>query len=237
MSRQRANPSSPRSTDIDPDEESLLRRSPNLKPRNKPPGSSRAKALFHKICLMSPRDSHEGREGVIGLLQDIVGGIVLGTLGMSMLLLLDYSNIINLETARVFRKTASDIFNAPEILESIKDEIGKDLISMDEYNAMKKELADSKAVIDNEQKIIAIRTAKDTSLNAELSSLRGEYDKLIKETGLDAFCPTCHWGMGMNCQQRVNYMLETYSDSATSIGCVNKLVDQGKKNGKCLKSS
>ena len=174
--------------------------------------------------------------GIIKLLQDIVSGIILGTLGMCMLLLLDYYSIINLETARVFRKTASHVFSTPEIHASIEEEIGKQLISMDIYNTIINELSDSKAVIANEKRIYEARSTKATSLRDELDTLRVEYDKLIIDTELDIFCPSCPWGMGMNCQQRVNYMLENYSDTATTIECISKLVTQGKTNGKCIKN-
>ena len=111
------------------------------------------------------------------------------------------------------------------------------LISLDVYDAMAMELSDSKAVIDREGKVVEARTAKEMSLKAELETVKVDYDNLIRSAGLDVFCPTCKWGMGMNCQQRVNYMLETYSDSATTIACIAKLVEEGKtKNGKCLTS-
>lgn len=236
MNRKRMNADSPSPANPihDTDEESFLRRKVHSNHINRKSPASLAKALLHKICLVSI--GGEGREGVIGLLKDIAGGIILGALGMSILLLLDYSNIINLETARVFRKTAADVFSSPEILEIVEDEFERKLISVDAYKTMKNELSDSRAVIDNERTIVAARTAKEISLKAELETVRVEYDKLVKQTGLDVFCPTCNWGMGMNCQQRVNYMLEKYSDSATTVECMAKLVDEGKvKNGKCLK--
>lgn len=236
-SRKRGTPGSPFSGNETPDEESLLRpRRPDSTPQKKTPSASLAKVLLHKICLISVGDNTESREGFIGLLQDIVGGIVLGTLGMSVLLLLDYANIINLETARVFRKTASYIvFDTPDVLESMKEESDKKIISMDIYNAMQKELSDSQATIKEERNIIGARTMKAASLQRQLDSLREEYKKFFRQAGLGDFCPNCPWGMGMTCQGRVNYMLEHYSDSATPIECISKLVEQGqKKNGRCL---
>mmetsp|Transcript_13951 Transcript_13951/g.22770 ORF Transcript_13951/g.22770 Transcript_13951/m.22770 type:complete len:243 (+) Transcript_13951:138-866(+) len=237
LSRKRITPGSPKLADIDNiDEESLLRQRHDSKPSNSRSSASPANVLLNRIRLISARDN-QGHEGVIGLLQDIVGGIMLGTVGMSILLLLDYSNIINLETARVFRKTASTVFNAPDVISNIQMGIEKKLMSMDVYNSFKKELSDSQAVIANEQKFFQARSRKVTSLKAELRPLRDEYDELIRKSGLGVFCPDCKWGMGMDCQQRVNYMMENYSDSATVIGCIAKLVNEGKtKNGKCLKT-
>ena len=211
------------------DEESLFRRIPDSN-RTTRSSASLFKIIIHKICNISGAgDKQKGRDSIIGLLQDIVGGIVLGTLGMSILLLLDYSNIINLMTARVFRKTASDVFRTPNFDSiEIDEENGKMLLPINAYNAMKKELSDSQAAIHKEQKIVDARTNKATSLKAELSSLKVEYDRLMKETGLDVWCPTCRWGMGLTCLNRVEYLLETYSDSATTIECITKLVKQGK---------
>lgn len=237
LSRKRVKPGSPDLTNnIDnTDEESLLRQSPDSKPSNRS-SASPAKVLLNRICLISARDN-QGHEGVIGLLQDIVGGIMLGTVGMTLLLLFDYSNIINLETARVFRKTASTVFNTPDVISNIQMGMEKKLMSMDVYNSLRKELSDSQAVIDNDQKIYQARIRKVTSLKAELRPLREEYDELIRKTGLGVFCPDCKWGMGMDCQQRVNYMMENYSDSATRIGCIAKLVKEGRtKNDRCLKT-
>jgi len=158
---------------------------------------------------------------------------------MCLLLLLDYYNIINLETGRVVRKTASlHIFNTPEFLEIIKEEMGdKELISLESYNTMTTELSDSEAVLQNESRILDIRTTKANTLKSELDTLRIEYDRLMKETGLDVFCEECTWGMGFNCRGRVNHMLENYSDTATQIECISKLVTQGQTNGKCIKKS
>ncbi len=233
LNRKRSKPGSPLASAED--EESLANQSKDTIPKSNQP-SNRAKVLLQKMCHASVGDNSKIKERVAALLKDVVGGIVLGTLGMSVLLLLDYYSIINLETARVFRKTASHImFNTPEITAIIEEE-DKKLMPMNEYNIMQKELSDSVAVIESEKKIVGARTMKETTLKAELDSLRGEYDKLIKDTGLDAFCPDCHWGMGMNCQQRVNWMLENYSDTATRIECVSKLVAQGTQNGKCIKT-
>jgi len=204
---------------------------------------SRVKTLLQNICAQSSSYSkHDSnrvggyREYIIRLLQDIVYGIILGSIGMCLLLLLDYYSIINLETARVVRRTASvHIFNTPEFLEIIKEEMGnKELISLESFNAITTELSDSEAVIQNESRILEIRTTKANTLKSELDTLRIEYDRLMKETGLDVFCEECTWGMGFNCRGRVNHMLENYSDTATEIQCLSKLVQQGKTNGKCI---
>lgn len=240
MSRKRSTHGSPPTTANDQDEESPFQQRPDQNPANKL-STSPVKVLINKIKRLALGTANESNEGVTGLLQDLVGGIVLGALGMSILLLLDYANIINLETARVFRKTASaNIFNNPELIEMLREEInesGSELIPMADYHAITKELSDSKAVIDEETKIVNARTKKETALKGEIDSIRGEYNQLYKDLGLEIFCPTCHWGMGMNCKQRVDYMLENYSDTATTMGCIWKLVEQGKKNGKCLKPS
>jgi len=241
LSRKRTKPGSPCVGDgSNGDEESVLRGRLYSKPRNNkssPYPYGLAKVLLKKTCHAS-EGGDRGREGFVGLLQDIVGGIALGTLGMSVLLLLDYSNLINLETARVFRKTASDMFNDPEIITVIEEEIDKKLVSTDAYNAMKKELSDSEAAIHSQSKLVEARAAKAASLKAELGPATEEHEKLMKEAGLGDFCPDCPWGMGLTCRKRVEYLLENYSDDATTIGCIAKLVKEGKtKNGKCLKPS
>ena len=215
--------------------------SSNVRPDSSGSVVSRVRTLLQNISQSSSYSKHDSnrvggyREYIIRLLQDIVYGIILGSIGMCLLLLLDYYSIINLETARVVRKTASHIFNTPEFLEITKEEMGdNELISLESYNTMTTELSDSEAVIQNESRILEIRTTKANTLKSELETMRIEYDKLMKETGLDVFCEECTWGMGFNCRGRVNHLLENYSDSATQIECISKLVQQGQTNGKCI---
>ncbi|KAL9191334.1 hypothetical protein ACHAXT_001040 [Thalassiosira profunda] len=232
-SRKRTTHASPLSdVNDDRDAESLLRRS-SAAQSSKRTSANRAKILVHKICLMSA-----DQEGIVGLLQDIVIGIVLGTLGMSVLLSLDYAGIINLETARVLRKTASEVFNDLDMMEGMEEELEMKILSSEAYTAMKKELLDSQAVMEKEENLYNARTAKVATMQTELGPLREEYDKLMKESGLSQFCPDCHWAMKMSCQQRVDHLLEQYSDSATTIGCIANLVKEApSKNGRCLKPS
>lgn len=151
--------------------------------------NSSSDSRVNRVLLQKNERSYDNRGGIIKLLHDIVSGIIIGTVCMCILLLLDYYSIINLETARVFRKTASHVFSTPEIHASIEEEIGQQLISMNIYNTIINELSDSKAVIANEQRIYEARTTKATTIKGELDILRVEYDKLIKDTGLDVFCP------------------------------------------------
>ena len=151
--------------------------------------NSSSDSRVNRVLLQKNERSYDNRGGIIKLLHDIVSGIIIGTVCMCILLLLDYYSIINLETARVFRKTASHVFSTPKIHASIEEEIGQQLISMNIYNTIINELSDSKAVIANEQRIYEARTTKATTIKGELDILRVEYDKLIKDTGLDVFCP------------------------------------------------
>ena len=174
--------------------------------------------------------------GMISLMKDILVGIWLGTMGMCVLFLLDYSNIMNLGSVRTFRKLAPHVPSNPEIVETIEEVIGKMLMPVDVYSAMHQELADSQAVIQNERRILDARTLKVKSLKTELTLLRTQYDSLMKQTGLDAFCPDCKYCPGVSCRNRVDYLLEQYSDDGTTIGFMSILVNEGKKNGNCIKS-
>ena len=185
----------------------------------------------------SGRDSGGTTGPLRGVLNDVVGGIVLGSAIMCLLFLLDFCNVINLSTARVLRKASTDAFNAPELIRSLnEDSDGRIYLSSHDWYAFQKELRDSKYIIDEEQKVLEARGAKARNIENEINMFKPTYDKLVIDAGLDVFCPTCDWGMGMNCQARVNYLLEKYSDSAKTIEVMNKLVKEGKaKNGRCLK--
>jgi len=188
----------------------------------------------------SGRDSGGTIGPLRGVLNDLVGGIVLGSAIMCLLFLMDFCNIINLSSARAIRKASTDAFNAPEIIRSLNEDgsgNGRRYLSSHDWYAIQKELRDSKYIIGEEQKVLEAREAKARNIKSEISRFKPTYDRLLVDAGLDVFCPTCEWGMGMNCQARVNYLLEKYSDSAKTIEVINKLVEEGKvKNGRCLKS-
>ena len=175
-----------------------------------------------------------------GVLNDLVGGVVVGSAVMTLLFLMDFCNIINLSTARALRKASTDAFNAPEVIRSLNEDSksgdGRRYLSSHDWFAIQKELRDSKYIIGEEQKVLEAREAKARSIKSEISIVKPTYDRLMIDAGLDVFCPTCDWGMGMNCQARVNYLLEKYSDSAKTIEVINKLVKEGKVRKRCLKS-
>lgn len=236
LSRKRTTPASPSLADVENGSLPADERA-DFSPRNNINNAHVGRVKSPRIRMSSSEESAV-QKSVLGLLKDAVFGIAFGSLFMAALMLLDYCSVVNLETARVFRQSAAHIFSSSEIIESIGDEAGKKVVlSAEVYNAMKNELSDSREVMNAEMQILEARSRKVTSLKAELGSLRVEYDKLMHDTGLDAFCPECDWGMRMNCQQRVNYMLEQYSDTATTIDCIAKLVSQGKeRNGKCIRA-
>ena len=93
------------------------------------------------------QNQNKDKHRLIRLLQDIVFGMMLGVFVCTILHLLDYCNIINLETKRIVQKTAHTMLNDPEVLESLEEESERKFIPVDIYDATKKEIEDSQVVV------------------------------------------------------------------------------------------
>ena len=187
-----------------PDDESLLIQRVEPSQFNKPGTNNIIVCNFLQIlrkCYAGKKT--ERNYAIIPILQDIIIGTLFGIAIMTLLLPLP---------TYLFRTALVEMINSPEILEILQ-----------------KESSQAQMVIASERIMLAAREKKAHFLrNQVLRPLREEYNQLLGETGLDKFCDECHWGQGVNCEARVTYLLEKYSDSATTIYAKSDLINQGR---------
>ena len=83
-----------------------------------------AKIIFRKVAeLLISTDEEDLTQpaGIITLLKDIVLGIILGVLTISVLIFLDHHNIVHFQSAHNFRNAAFQLMNDPETIANLEE--------------------------------------------------------------------------------------------------------------------
>lgn len=170
--------------------------------------------------------SDEVRGGcVIELLQDALWGLGIACVFVVVLLLFDLQ--FNRDNA-IFRSSSSFSLS-PDTIKILESETGNKYIPMQTYQSIMDEIHNAHTTIEHEEQILQSRNNKFRSSVFTLAGpLRKEYELLMKQTGLNAFCKECIWGMGMSCQNRVEYMLDKYGDNIGGVEVMASLLKEGK---------
>ena len=226
-----SNPNARRSTEEDgcgnrnpvSDEEALLRRGSGT---STPKAGTSAlasnpllalKLVVRRIFLAIISDQQDGSEGslngVISLLADVIIGVVLGVISISVLIFLDHVNIVHLQSAHSFRETAFKLLNDPETIANLEESTEMKFVNMGDYNVMTHELNETNTRLTHSVESLKTRSQEVEEKEAELVPLRVEYEKLVSDPllELDKFCGECSWLGRTTCNQRVQYLVDTYN--------------------------
>ena len=186
-----------------------------------PPGASHdpvflAKVIFRKvITLLMSSDEEDLTQpgGIITLLKDIIVGIILGVLTISILIFLDHHNIVHFQSAHNFRNAAFQLMNDPETIQTLEESSDLKFMTTSDYNSKKKEIDGVPDKLKNNEEILTKRSDELENKKKEIESIKDEYDKLYNNPllGLDKFCGSCHWGMKSSCDGRVQFLQDTYN--------------------------
>jgi len=128
------------------------------------------------------------------------------------LIFLDYRNIVQLGSARAFRRAAFELMTDPETVKTIEENIEIKFIPVDVYTSMKEEITRNREKVDNND---SVKQHEDDLLkrNKELEEMKLEYKEWETKGNsvlkLDKWCGGCKGGWG-NCNQRVKYLSDTY---------------------------
>jgi len=184
--------------------------------------------------MISEEDADPGSNlgFAIGLLKDIILGIVLGVLTISLVIVLDHRNIIHLQSAHHLRDNVYATMSNPDNLAYLEEETGMKFMSFEEYDSMKKEIDSSLSLTEQAKTKLDERTKELEERKKELETVKEEYEKAKSDPKfkeLDNFCDSCKWGP-TNCGARVNYLIDTYNQG--KISAMMALM----KEGKCKKS-
>ena len=175
-------------------------------------GANRALLILRKIMMIGEEDIGSSQNYLLTIIKDVISGTILGVFFLMILIFLDYRNIVQLGSARAFRRAAFELMTDPETVKTIEENIEIKFIPVEVFSSMKDEIhrnqqkvADGTGLKQHEEDL--------ASRTKELEGMRKDYEEW-KEKGnsvlhLDKWCDGCKGGWG-NCGQRIKYLMDTY---------------------------
>mmetsp|Transcript_11268 Transcript_11268/g.23724 ORF Transcript_11268/g.23724 Transcript_11268/m.23724 type:complete len:253 (-) Transcript_11268:270-1028(-) len=151
------------------------------------------------------------------VLKDIIWGAFLGILFVIFLIFLDYKNIIYLGSARAFRTAAFEMVTEPQTIKYVEESLGWKFISMDIYNAITEEMKDIQKQIEERHAEIEENGKKLEKCRLEAPVVKKEHDEIMARMTvlfpeLNKFCGECKWYGPTSCEERMNYLMQTYGN-------------------------
>jgi len=183
--------------------------------RSGPAFLTRRKFLSYTFLLTEEEEhlSHAGK--IIVILRDVIIGIILSLVIISILIFLDHRDVIHLQTAHNFRSTAFQLMNDPETIATLEESSNLKFLTVDDYESMKREIEKKHDELKINTELLEKRTKEEEekSKGKEADDLRKEYEALIKNPLLewDKYCGTCAWQGRTSCDERAKYLQETYN--------------------------
>eukprot|EP00571_Detonula_confervacea_P017781 CAMPEP_0172311854 /NCGR_PEP_ID=MMETSP1058-20130122/15811_1 /TAXON_ID=83371 /ORGANISM="Detonula confervacea, Strain CCMP 353" /LENGTH=500 /DNA_ID=CAMNT_0013025149 /DNA_START=71 /DNA_END=1573 /DNA_ORIENTATION=+ len=139
---------------------------------------------------------------VITLIKEATFGILIAFAVVSLVLLLDHRLLLNLPTARNFRRATFHLMNDKETLRNFEENSGLKFMEMEEYAFMLDEIGKAANKTKFADDIFMTRSEDMVQMEKESK----EYEQLISElrtsSGIDKFCPECIWSKKITCKQR-----------------------------------
>ncbi|KAL7443832.1 hypothetical protein ACHAXH_008166 [Discostella pseudostelligera] len=167
--------------------------------------------------LVDDPDNQASSQQLLSILRDILLGSVLGLLTISLLVVLDHSDIIHLQSAHNFRNAAFALLNDPETVSYMEENLDMKFVSVGAYNTIRTDTEVAMKEIERLKPLIEERTAELNEKKEVFDTLSKEYNELMSSPllGLDKFCGTCPWGGGgrASCDERVAYLMNKYGNS------------------------
>jgi len=220
-----------KSTDGDDVESQKKNSAPN--PRTRPPTSPRGPTggMLRKLMLLTARDMDTDQSNyLLTIIKDVISGTILGVVFLMILIFLDYRNIVQLGSARAFRRAAFELMTDPETVKTIEESIDVKFVPVDVYKSMDEEIKRNQDKIKDNTSLakheadLKVKLEEIAAVKVEATMWKAKGDAIL---GLDKWCGGCKAGWG-NCQMRVVYLRDTYHSSEIESK-VNIM-----KEGKCL---
>ncbi len=197
-----------------------------------------ARLILRKVLdLLGGEDESEDittLSGIIALLRDIVIGIICGSMVVSLLMFLDYKDVIHIQSAHRHRQSMVTLLNDPETRTNVEESSGLVFMRMEEYD---KKLMEIKEVPAQLKELEEKKTKSNANLEVstkERDAMKPGYDKLVSDPllGLDKYCGDCKWQGGTTCDGRKEYLMSTYN-----IGEIRAKLDMIKSLPQCVKTA
>jgi len=194
-----------------------------------------ARLVARKFLLLLTTEEEEDPSSPlgysIGLLKDIILGVVLGVLTISFAVLLDHRNVIHIQSAHHLRDAAYAAMSDPETIQFLEAETDLRFMSAVDYESAQKEINDSLTNLEFAKTKLEERTKEFEEKQKELATVTEEKKKLMadpKFADLENFCGSCKWGP-TNCDARVAFLGTQYN--VAKIPAMISLM----KDGNCKK--
>jgi len=195
-----------------------------------PPGANPVSVILRKVMLLTKRDVEENTNTgyLLTIIKDVIAGTVLGVFCIMILILLDYHNIVQLGSARAFRRAAFELMTEPEFLKNIEETVDIKFIPADVFTSMEEEIKRNQDKVGNNESIkqheddLVKNKAVIESMQKEFQELKVKGDTVL---GLSRWCGKCKAGWG-NCDARIRYMSDQYHTPEAKAKV--EIMDQGK---------
>lgn len=175
-----------------------------------------AKIIFRKVMTLlvsSDDDDLTSAGGIVTLLKDIILGVILGVITISILIFLDHRDVVHFQSAHNFRNAAFQLLNDPETVANLEEASDLKFMTIADYEAKRKEIDSVTEKISKNKEVLDKRTAEAAEKRKEVEAIKTEYDTLYNNPllELDKWCGSCHWGMKSSCDQRAKFLQDTYN--------------------------
>mmetsp|Transcript_9320 Transcript_9320/g.21029 ORF Transcript_9320/g.21029 Transcript_9320/m.21029 type:complete len:508 (+) Transcript_9320:177-1700(+) len=147
---------------------------------------------------------------VITLIKEATFGILIAFAVVSLVLLLDHRLLLNLPTARNFRRATFHLMNDKETLRNFEEDSGLKFMEMEEYTSMSDEIEKAANKTKLAANILKTRSQDMVQMEKESKEYVDAMAGLSAALGLDKFCPDCNWSPKVTCQQRVDRLVKKY---------------------------
>ena len=149
---------------------------------------------------------------IITLLKEAILGIVIAFLAVSFVLFLDHYFLLNLPTARNFRRATFAAMNDHETLRSFEENAGMKFMEMAEYTGIMNEIEQAANKTKLASSIFDTRSQDLIDMQVDLTTANIDAKSYMKQLGLDTFCNDCIWSQNqkLTCDGRVKQLGERY---------------------------
>ena len=197
-----------------------------------------ARLVLRKVGELITNDDEDVQDittwgGIIGLLKDIVIGIVFGLVSVSILIFLDHKDVIHVQGAHSYRDMGRAILNDPETRKNAEESSGLLFMDAVEYQKKFAEIgiypSQVKALEERTNKFVAdLEVAKKVH-----AAIKPGYDILVTDPmlGLDKFCDGCIWNGNNDCFTRLTYLMDKYN-----LKVIKATLELMKKSPQCVKN-
>mmetsp|Transcript_28422 Transcript_28422/g.60198 ORF Transcript_28422/g.60198 Transcript_28422/m.60198 type:complete len:249 (+) Transcript_28422:158-904(+) len=179
-----------------------------------PTGAGGPMGFLRKVMLLAAQDVTENAHGnyLLTIIKDVISGTILGVFFLMILIFLDYRNIVQLGSARAFRRAAFELMTDPDTVKTIEESIDIKFVPADVHKSMTEEIARNREKI-KDNAGLKQHEEDYAKKKAELDGMKKEYAEWQAKgntaLGLDKWCGSCKGGWG-SCDGRVKYLSDTY---------------------------